>query len=65
MYIPVLIQQRVSAWQAIIRMTKNIIRVCTQLYGNWELLTIYIIMFNTYNIKEHQSWVKNVILDLC
>ena len=35
-----LIQQRVSAWQAIVRLTKNI-KVCTQLYGGFYYQPLY------------------------
>jgi hypothetical protein len=36
LFIPMLLQQHVLAWYAIIRLTKNI-SVCTHLYGNWDL----------------------------
>jgi hypothetical protein len=48
MVIPALIQQHVSAWQTIISLTKNI-RVCTQLYGNWDLHILqFILLYCVY-----------------
>jgi len=59
LFIPVLMQQHTSVQQVIIRLTNNI-RLCTQLYRNWDFNTICNAMFNMHNVNEQPlKWELN------